>query len=58
MDVKKLSSADLKKLSAELKQDTGVKDALVAIGAVKKVEQELAKDSKALAEAIKNNPDI
>jgi hypothetical protein len=54
----KLSSADLKKLSAELKKDTGTKEALVAIGAPKKVEQELAKDSKALAEAVKNKPDI
>jgi hypothetical protein len=58
VDVKKMRSADLKKLAAEIKKDTGAKEALVVIAAAEKAGQELAKDSKVLAEAVKKNPDI
>lgn len=53
-----MRSADLKKLAAEIKKDTGAKEALVVIAAAEKAGQELAKDSKVLAEAVKKNPDI
>jgi len=57
IDVKKMSGADLKKAADSAKKATD-QGSLKAIEKAKKDFVELGKDSKALSDAAKKNPDI
>jgi hypothetical protein len=58
VDVAKMTTADLKKVAAELKKKDDDKETAAALQAALKATQALKRDAVAMQDAIKKNPDL
>lgn len=58
MDVAKMTTAELKKVAAELKKKDDDKETAAALVAARKASQALARDAVAMQDVIKKNPDL